>query len=496
MTAGATTGRPARPIFRDRMCVGGEWRSASDGGTFPVYNPATGEIIAQVPAGTDADVDAAVHAARTALADARWRGLTPYARERLLMRLADLIEAHADEIAGLETLNQGKLLVWSHAIEVGGSAQWLRYMAGWATKIEGSTFDVSIPFPPGTRYRTSTQRVPVGVVGAIVPWNFPLAMAVWKIAPALACGCTVVLKPAEETPLTALRLAELALEAGIPPGVLNVITGDGATGAALVRHAGVDKITFTGSTEVGRLIGAQCGRDIRRAALELGGKSPVIVLDDVDVEAAVQGAAGAIFFNHGQVCTAGSRLYVAQPLYEEVVAGLAAVADATVLGAGTDPQAQMGPMVSARHRDRVMQLIGTGSAEGGEVVAGGRAVDGPGYFVRPTVVANSSGKDLTLVREEVFGPVLVAMPFRDLDEVLRQANDSIYGLGASVWTNDLRRAQRAIDALEAGTVWVNTHNMVDPNMPFGGFKASGVGREHGRAAIEAYTEPKSICIAY
>ncbi|MDQ7956990.1 MAG: aldehyde dehydrogenase family protein [Rhodocyclaceae bacterium] len=488
---------PAAAALRSRMFIGGDWRDAADGRTFAVYNPATGEEIAQVPQATAEDVDAAVAAARAALVAPAWAGLTPYARERIMSRLADLIEAHADELAHLETLNQGKLLPWSHAIEVGGSAQWLRYMAGWATKVEGSSFEVSIPFPPGTKYRTSTQRVPVGVVGAIVPWNFPLAMAMWKIAPALATGCTVVLKPAEETPLTALRLAELALEAGLPPGVLNVVTGDGETaGAALVRHPGVDKISFTGSTEVGRLIGAQCGRDIRRVALELGGKSPVIVLDDVDVETAVAGAAGAIFFNHGQVCTAGSRLYVAKKLYDKVVDGLAQVADGTVLGSGFDAQAQMGPMVSARHRDRVMTLMATGAAEGGEVVAGGRAGEGPGYFVRPTVVANTANKPLTLVREEVFGPVLVAMPYEDMDSVLQQANDSAYGLGASVWTNDLRRAQRAIDALQAGTVWVNTHNMVDPAMPFGGFKSSGVGREHGRSAIEAYTELKSVCIAY
>lgn len=488
---------PAAAALRSRMFIGGDWRDAANGRTFAVHNPATGEEIAQVPQATAEDVDAAVAAARAALVAPAWAGLTPYARERIMSRLADLIEAHADELAQLETLNQGKLLPWSHAIEVGGSAQWLRYMAGWATKVEGSSFEVSIPFPPGTKYRTSTQRVPVGVVGAIVPWNFPLAMAMWKIAPALATGCTVVLKPAEETPLTALRLAELALEAGLPPGVLNVVTGDGETaGAALVRHPGVDKISFTGSTEVGRLIGAQCGRDIRRVALELGGKSPVIVLDDMDVETAVAGAAGAIFFNHGQVCTAGSRLYVAKKLYEKVVAGLAQVADGTVLGSGFDANAQMGPMVSARHRDRVMTLMATGAAEGGELVAGGRAGDGPGYFVRPTIVANTANKPLTLVSEEVFGPVLVAMPYDDMDSVLQQANDSAYGLGASVWTNDLRRAQRAIDALQAGTVWVNTHNMVDPAMPFGGFKSSGVGREHGRSAIEAYTELKSVCIAY
>ena len=482
--------------IRDRMFIDGQWQDASNGETFAVYDPASAQVIARVPLATAADVDCAVKAARRALASRDWAGLVPAARERILLRLADLIEANSDELSRLETLNNGKLLPWAQAIDVGGSAQWLRYMAGWATKIEGSTFDVSLPFPPGVKYRASTLRVPVGVVGAIVPWNFPLAMAMWKIAPALACGNTVVLKPAEETPLTALRLAELAIEAGLPPGVLNVVTGDGpGAGASLVAHPGVDKISFTGSTEVGRVIGAQCGRDIRRVALELGGKSPVIVLDDMDIETAIAGAAGAIFFNHGQVCTAGSRLYVARASYDKVVAGVAAIANSTVLGSGLDPASQMGPLVSAHHKERVQKLIATGSAEGAEVVAGG-AHDGPGYFVRPTVIANPANKPLTLVREEVFGPVLVAMPFDDFDDVLRQANDSHYGLGASVWTHRLDKAQRAMDALQAGTVWVNTHNMVDPNMPFGGFKSSGVGREHGRAAIEAYTETKSICIAY
>ncbi len=487
----------ARAAIRDRMLIDGQWVAAQNNETFQVYDPATGTVIANVAQASEADVDSAVKAARRALENSAWTTMTPADRERLLLRLADLVEAHGEELAALETLNQGKLLAWSQAIEVGGSAQWLRYMAGWATKIEGSTFDVSIAFPPGTRYRASTQRVPVGVVGAIVPWNFPLAMAVWKIAPALACGCTLVLKPAEETPLTALRLAELALEAGIPPGVFNVVTGDGpTTGAALVRHPMVDKIAFTGSTEVGREIGAQCGQDIRRVSLELGGKSPVIVLDDMDVETAVQGAAGAIFFNHGQVCTAGSRLYVSNKLYDKVVAGVAEAAESTVLGSGFDHDAQMGPLVSARHQERVLGYIESARAEGGEIVAGGDRGADKGYFVRPTVVANTDKKALTVVREEVFGPVLVAMPFSDFDEVLREANDTTYGLGASVWTNRLDWAQRAVDALQAGTVWVNTHNMVDPNMPFGGFKQSGVGREHGRAAIDGYTELKSVCIAY
>ncbi len=487
----------ARAAIREQMFIHGEWRPAQSGGTFDVFDPSTGDVIAKVANGGEADVDAAVQSAREAFRSAEWRQMLPAARERILLKLADLIEANGDELAALETLNQGKLLPWSHAIEVGGSANWLRYMAGWATKIEGSTFDTSIPFPPGVRYHTYSQRVPVGVVGAIVPWNFPLAMAIWKIAPALACGCTVILKPAEETPLTALRLAELAIEAGVPTGVLNVVTGDGEqAGAALVRHPGVDKIAFTGSTEVGRLIGEQCGRDIRRVSLELGGKSPVIMLEDVDVETAVQGAAGAVFFNHGQVCTAGSRLYVARSRYDEVVAGLAAAAKGTKLGGGFDAEAQMGPMVSAGHRDKVMGMIDAAGKEGGEIVAGGKRGEGSGYFVQPTIVSNKQNKPLSLVQEEVFGPVLVAMPFDDLDEAIDMANDSAYGLGASVWTKRLDLAQHAIDRIEAGTVWVNTHNMVDPNMPFGGFKASGIGREHGRAAIDNYTELKSVCVAY
>ncbi|WP_458766253.1 phenylacetaldehyde dehydrogenase StyD [Cupriavidus basilensis] len=482
--------------IRNAMLIDGEWRQAESGETFAVFDPATGEEIARVPAGGAADIDAAVAAAGRAFAGGTWRAMMPAQRERLLLKLADLVEQHGDELARLETLNNGKLLAFSQGLEVGGSAQWLRYMAGWATKIEGSTLDVSVPFPPGTRYSAMTRRSPVGVVGAIVPWNFPLLMAVWKIAPALACGCTVVLKPAEETPLTALRLAELALEAGFPPGVLNVVTGDGVPGAALVAHPGVNKITFTGSTEVGRLIGARCGQDIRRVSLELGGKSPVIVLDDCDPAHAIQGAAGAIFLNQGQVCTAGSRLYVARRHYDQVVEGLGKVANATVLGSGLDPASQMGPLVSSRHRDKVMGLIGTGRSEGADIVAGGTALDRPGFFVRPTVVANTACKDLTLVREEVFGPVVVAMPFDDPEAVLAEANRSEYGLGASIWSNDLRAVQRLVDGLDAGTVWVNTHNIVDPNMPFGGYKASGVGREHGRSAIEAYTEIKSVCMAY
>ncbi len=353
-----------RPGIRSAMLIDGQWRQAASGETFAVFDPATGQEIAHVPTGAAADVDAAVASARQAFRSAAWRGMLPAQRERLLLKLADLIEQHADELARLETLNNGKLLAFAHGLDVGGSAQWLRYMAGWATKIDGQTFQISMPFPPGTRYNASTRRAPVGVVAAIVPWNFPLLMAVWKIAPALACGCTVVLKPAEETPLTAIRLGELALEAGFPPGVLNILTGDGVAGAALVAHPDVDKVTFTGSTEVGRLIGARCGQDIRRVSLELGGKSPVIVLDDCDPATAIQGASAAIFFNQGQVCTAGSRLYVSRRHFDHVVEGIAKVADAMVLGSGLDPASQMGPLVSARHRDKVVGMIATSRREG------------------------------------------------------------------------------------------------------------------------------------
>jgi phenylacetaldehyde dehydrogenase len=479
------------------MLIGSQWREASDGSTFTLHNPATGQEIARVPQATEADVDAAVQAAKEALHRASWRDMMPATRERLLLKFADLVEENSNELASIETLNQGMLLGVAQAVDVGASVQWLRYMAGWATKIQGEALDISIPFPPGAKYQAIVKRQPVGVVGAIVPWNFPLVMAVWKVAPALACGSTVVLKPASETPLTALRLAELALEAGIPPGVLNVIVGAGSTaGAALVRHPEVNKITFTGSTEVGVWIGQQCAASVKRVGLELGGKSPVIVLDDCDPDTAAAGASNAIFFNHGQVCTAGSRLYVHKKQFESVVERVGAIARNMVVGSGFDPATQMGPLVSQRHRANVMNLINTGREEGAELVTGGAIANREGYFVQPTVFANTTGRALTLTREEVFGPVLIAQPYSDLEEVIQEANNSVYGLGASVWTSNMSKALRLADRIEAGTVWINTHNVVDPNMPFGGFKQSGIGREHGRSAIDAYTETKSICIAY
>lgn len=479
-----------------RMLIGGDWVEASDGGTLDVFDPATGQAFAKVPAGGKADIDRAVAAARQAFDGGDWAVMRPVDRERLLMKLADLVEANAQELAELEALDNGKPVTVARFADVALVVDSLRYMAGWATKITGDTLSLSIPFPPGVSYHAYTRPEPVGVVAAIIPWNFPLLMAIWKIAPALATGCTVVLKPAEETPLTALRLGELVLEAGFPPGVLNVITGRGETaGAALVAHPGIDKIAFTGSTEVGKIIGQTAMASVKRVSLELGGKSPVIVLDDCNVERAVGGAANAIFFNQGQVCTAGSRLFVQRGIYDRVMEGLAAAAAGMTLGSGFDEHTQIGPLVSARHCQRVLDYISAGKAEGARVLVGGQAAERPGYFVQPTVFADAPASS-RIVREEIFGPVVVAQAFDSLDEAVQLANDSSYGLGASIWSNDLNRVQRLIPRIKAGTVWVNTHNMLDPNMPFGGFKQSGVGREHGRAAIEMYLESKSVCIAY
>lgn len=480
------------------MLIAGEWASAHSHKTLPVYNPATGEVLATIPDAGAEDVDAAVESAAATLKSDLWRHMAPSARERILLRLADLLETHGDELARLETLNNGKLLSYARQMDVGASVQWLRYMAGWATKLTGDTLALSLPLPTDVRSKASTHRVPVGVVAAIIPWNFPLLMAVWKIAPALACGNTVVLKPAEETPLTALRLAELALEAGLPAGALNVVTGRGETaGDALVRHPKVAKVAFTGSTEVGRIIGSLCGRDLKSVSLELGGKSPVIVLPDCDPQKAAEGAAAAIFFNHGQVCTAGSRLYIHESLFEDVIHRLASIGQQIVVGPGLEPGTQMGPMVSARHHAHVLGHIRNAIEDGADLICGGAEPPrAHGYFVQPSIFANRAKHDIRLLSQEVFGPVLVATPFADIAEAIAEANRSVYGLGASIWTNDLSAALRINDELEAGTVWVNTHNMVDPNLPFGGFKDSGLGREHGIAAIEHYTTTRSLVIAY
>jgi len=479
---------------KPRLLINGEWVDARSDKTIAVFDPATGQEIARVADAGPEDVNRAVAAARAAFESGPWPEMSPAGREALLWKLSDLIERHAADLAELESVNNGKTRFMASIIDVPGARDWFRYMAGWATKIEGSTIQTSIGGVPGAKFHTYVAREPVGVVAQIVPWNFPLAMAAWKLAPALAAGCTCILKPAEQTPLSALRLGELILEAGFPPGVVNILTGFGeTTGAALVAHPGVDKVAFTGSTEVGKIINKSATDTMKRVSLELGGKSPMIVLPDADVGTAVGGAAMAIFFNSGQVCTAGSRLYVHSKIFDPVIEGLSGAANAIRLGPGLEQGTEMGPLVSKEQQERVLNYIESGRKEGASIAAGGEAVAHPGYYVKPTVLV-SVKPQMKVVREEIFGPVVVAQRFDDLDEVVRAANDSPYGLGASIWTNNLSAAHRLIPRIKAGTVWVNCHNMLDPNMPFGGFKSSGIGREHGRAVMDLYTELKSVCI--
>jgi len=479
---------------KPRLFIGGEWVESKSKDFVAVTDPATGETIATVPDASAADVDRAVAAARRAFESGPWADMLPVEREALLWRLSDLIEKHTDELAELESVNNGKTKFMATIIDVAGTRDYFRYMAGWATKIEGSTFQTSIHGPPGTKFHTYTVREPVGVVGQIIPWNFPLAMCAWKLAPALAAGCTCVLKPAEQTPLTALRLGELIQEAGFPPGVVNILTGMGETaGAALVAHPGVDKIAFTGSTAVGKLINKAATDTLKRVSLELGGKSPVIVLPDVDVNSVIGGAAQAIFFNAGQVCVAGSRLFAHRKVFEQVLEGVSGAAQAIKLGPGLDPSTEMGPLVSREQQERVLQYIESGRSQGATVLTGGDAPSHPGYFVKPTVLANVK-PDMKVCREEIFGPVLVAQRFDDIDEVAKMANDTPYGLGASVWSKDISTVHRLVPKIRAGTVWVNCHNFVDPAMPFGGYKQSGFGREHGRVVMDMYTEVKSVCM--
>ena len=480
---------------RGKLLINGKWEDARSGRTIDVIDPATEDVVCQVAAGDKEDVDLAVRTARRAFEDSDWSRMAPAGRERLLLKLADLVERNGEELAQLESLDNGKLVMFAQMIDVHGTVDFLRYMAGWATKIYGRTMDVSFGFPPGAEYQAYTLRQPVGVCGQIIPWNFPLAMAIWKLSPALATGCTCVLKPAEQTPLTALRLGELIMEAGFPPGVVNIITGYGETaGAALVDHPGVDKIAFTGSTEVGKIIGKNAMNSLKRVSLELGGKSPVIIAEDANLDMAIPGAANAIFFNQGEVCTAGSRLYVADKIFDKVVDGVAGIAKSMKLGPGYDPASQMGPLVSKEQHDRVLGYIEKGRKEGGEVVAGGARHGNKGYFVQPTVFTKC-GPNSTVVREEIFGPVVVATPFKSVDDIVGVANDTPYGLAAGVFTQDLSFAHRVVKRLKAGTVWVNCYGLVDPNLPFGGFKQSGFGRENGAAAIELYTETKTVLMS-
>ncbi len=473
------------------MLIGENWAMAQGGRVTESINPSDGKVFASITEGNADDVDLAVSAARKAFTNKLWYGLTPSAKAKILWRVADLIDRDADILAELECLDAGKPFAAARFGDVAIAAEAFRYHAGWCTKLEGKTVDISVP---GQAFHCYTKREPLGVAALIVPWNGPIAMAAWKMAPALAAGCSVVVKPADQTALSTLKLGELLLEAGMPPGVVNIITGPGrVVGAALASHMDVDKISFTGSTATGRQILISAGSNFKKVTLELGGKSPAIVFADADINAAVKGIAGGIFSNAGQVCVASSRLYVERPVYDEVVEAIAQAAEKLKVGNALDASTQMGPMISDSHRDNVSALVQKGCAEGAQLVTGGRALEIEGAYMAPTVLANVD-QNMSVVREEIFGPVLVAMPFDNDAEAVALANDNDYGLAGSVWTNDLSRAHNLSAEIRAGLIWVNTHGLPDLAMPFGGYKQSGWGREHGREAVDSFSELKSVMI--
>ncbi len=476
-----------------KMLINGNWVDALSGKTFPTYDPSTGEVLAQVAEGDREDINLAVRAARKAFDQGPWRKMSPSERGRLIWKLGDLIDAHLEEFAYLESLDNGKPLTVARAADVPLAAELFRYMAGWATKLEGNTIPLSVPYTPGAKYLSYTLREPVGVVGQIIPWNFPLLMAAWKLGPALATGCAVVLKPAEQTPLSSLRLGELIIEAGFPEGVVNIVPGYGETaGAALAAHLDVDKVAFTGSTEVGRMIVHAAAGNLKRVSLELGGKSPNVVFQDADMDVAIPGAASAIFFNHGQCCCAGSRLYIEKEVFDRVVDGIAEKAKKIRVGSGLDPKTQMGPLVSEEQLTRVCGYLESGFSQGAKAIAGGHKKGDKGYFVEPTVLVETR-EDMKVVQEEIFGPVVVAMPFTNAEELVPRANDNVYGLAAGIWTQDISKAHRLAESMQAGTVWINCYNIFDAALPFGGYKQSGWGREMGHEVLNNYTQTKAVC---
>jgi phenylacetaldehyde dehydrogenase len=478
---------------KPQLFINNEWVNSSADATIMVEDPSSGKEITRIVDASDKDVDRAVAAARAAFDDGRWSNLPPMVRERTINRLADLIEAHADELAELEAIDNGKPKGMAAAVDIPGAISQLRFMAGWASKIAGETTQ-PYTMPNGTVF-SYTVKEPVGVCAQIVPWNFPLLMACLKIAPALSAGCTLVLKPAEQTSLTVLRLADLVAQAGFPAGVINIITGNGHTaGDRMVKHPDVDKIAFTGSTEVGKIINKNATNNMKRVTLELGGKSPVVIMPDVNVAEAAPGAAGAIFFNAGQVCVAGSRLFAHRSIFDQVLEGIAATTPFWAPRPSLDPEAHMGAIVSKEQYDKVMGYIEAGKRDGASVAMGG---DSPssngGYFVNPTVLVDVNAQ-MSVVREEIFGPVVVAQRFDDLDEVAKAANDTCFGLGAGIWTKDVAAMHKLAAKIKSGTVWGNCHAMIDTALPFGGYKESGIGREQGRMGMEAYLETKTVII--
>lgn len=478
---------------KHQMLIDGKFVSAKSGKTFAVYNPSTGEEICQVPEADATDVDLAVRAARRAFDSGEWSRISPSKRGQLLWKLADLLEQHADEVAEIESIDNGKPVTVARAADVALAIDMFRYMAGWATKITGTT----LPLSAGYDFHSYTMREPIGVVAQVIPWNFPLLMAAWKLGPALATGCTVVMKPAEQTPLSALRLSQLIVEAGFPAGVVNMVTGFGeAAGAPLASHELVDKIAFTGSTEVGKIIARAATGNLKRVSLELGGKSPTVVFPDADMDLAIPGAASAIFFNQGQVCCAGSRLIAHESVFDQVVEGVEKIAKKIKVGPGLDPTTEMGPLVSKEQFERVSGFLKSGVEQGATVAAGGHPLNGRGYFVEPTVMTNVR-HGMRVVDEEIFGPVLVAQKFstdEDLAQLAAQANDTIYGLAASVWTKDVSKVHKMARLIKAGSIWVNCHNVFDASLPFGGYKQSGWGREMGAEVLNNYTEVKAVTV--